>query len=143
MNVRTAPALIVMACTMLACSGPTGTGTSDPRLAGTWQYHAGTTGTSTAVDGVLVLTVSASGGISGSLEATESDATGRRTPIAGLVSGSVVGMGSADFQVVLVGGHTRQHLASVRGDSLVGDWIEGQAQGAVQSGRFGASRKTP
>lgn len=136
-------AWLALAVAAAACSGPTGTGTSDPRIAGTWAYRSATSGASTQVEGVLMLTVASSGGIAGTLEGTETDATGRRSPITGLVSGSVVASGSADFDVTLVGGRSRQHVASLRGDSLVGDWMERQTQGTVQSGRFGAARRAP
>ncbi len=143
LRLRVRLALLTLAACNAACSGPTGTGTSDARIGGTWQYHAATSGTSVVTDGVLVLSVSAGGGISGTLEGNETDAAGRRTSVTGLVSGSVVDTGSADFTVTLVGGRAREHLAALHGDSLVGDWIERQGQGTAVSGRFGAARKSP
>jgi hypothetical protein len=107
------------------------------------MYHAAAAGTGVAVDGVLLLAVAPGGGVSGTLEAQESDATGRRAVVTGLVSGSVVAAGSVDFEVTIVGGRARQHVATLRGDSLAGDWIERQPMGAVQSGRFSAVRRTP
>ena len=96
----TALAALTMACN----GGPTGTGTTDTRMAGAWRYHAAITATGTVVDGVLLLSVTSSGGISGSLEAIESDGSGRRTPVVAIVSGRVVVAGSADFDMALVGG---------------------------------------
>lgn len=136
-------ALLAGVVSAAACSGPTGTGASDPRIAGRWMYHAAAAGTGVAVDGVLLLAVAPGGGVSGTLEAQESDATGRRAVVTGLVSGSVVAAGSVDFEVTIVGGRARQHVATLRGDSLAGDWIERQPMGAVQSGRFSAVRRTP
>ena len=135
--------IAALATVTASCSGPTGTGVTDARMAGSWQYHAATTATSTVIDGVLQLSVSSSGGISGSLDAVESDASGRRTAVSGIVSGSVMATGSADFELALVGGRVREHITLLRGDSLQGDWIEKQGSSASVTGRFAAPRKVP
>ena len=147
MSRRTSRGLAVALCALaafaVACSGPTGTGATDERMAGTWQYHAATTATSTVIDGVLQLNVTSSGAISGTLDAIESDASGRRTPVTGIVAGSVIATGSADFEMALAGGRVREHIVTLRGDSLLGDWIERQGQAASVTGRFAAPRKAP
>jgi len=72
------------------------------------------------------------------LSAEQVELSGQRTPIAGLVGGTVVSAGVARLEMTLASGALRTHLAQVRGDSLTGDWV--QAGGSPASGTFRASR---
>lgn len=141
-SLRTVCAALLASVTV-ACSGPTGTGTSDPRVAGTWQYRAATTTSTAMVEGSLRLIVSSSGGIEGTLDAMETDASGRRSSVSGIVSGRVITVGTADFELALTDGRRREHFVTLRGDSLVGDWVESAGHAMSVTGRFVAPRRAP
>lgn len=125
----------------LACQGPTGVGTADARFNGTWRYVAEVSGSQTQVQGQLRLDGADGGTISGTLDAQQVDGTGTRTSFPGLVSGSVLSNGTARLEISLASGRIRTHLASLRGDSLVGDWVESGA--APAGGAFRAAREVP
>ena len=121
-----------------ACEGPTGTGDGDARFDGTWRYEASIAGSTAGVVGQLQIAGAERGSIEGSLSAEQVELSGQRTPIAGLVGGTVVSAGVARLEMTLASGALRTHLAQVRGDSLTGDWV--QAGGSPASGTFRASR---
>ena len=121
-----------------ACEGPTGTGTGDARFDGTWRYEAQISGSTDQLVGLLQLDGAATGSIEGSLSAELVEVSGQRSPVSGLVGGSVVGSGVARLEVTLSGGQLRTHLSQLRGDSLVGDWV--QSGSAPASGTFRAAR---
>ena len=123
---------------VMGCEGPTGTGDGDGRFDGTWRYEAVIAGSPSQVIGELRLSGAASGVVEGTLSAELIEVTGQRSPLSGLVGGSVVGSGVARLEVTLVGGQLRTHLSQLRGDSLVGDWVQGGTTPA--SGTFRASR---
>ena len=124
----------------VACQGPTGVGAADARFDGDWTYRAEQSGAAVTVEGVLALTGGDVGSISGSLDAQQVDAVGTRTPFPGLVAGTVTAAGAARLDVSLPSGRVRTHLVHLRGDSLVGDWIE--SGGAPAAGTFRAVRGT-
>lgn len=121
-----------------ACEGPTGTGEGDARFDGTWRYEAQISGSTAQLVGQLQLDGAATGSIEGSLSAELVEVSGQRSPVSGLVGGSVVGSGVARLEVTLSGGQLRTHLSQLRGDSLVGDWV--QSGSAPASGTFRAAR---
>ena len=121
-----------------ACEGPTGTGTGDARFDGTWRYEASIAGSTAQIVGQLQITGAEQGSIEGSLSAEQVELSGQRTPLTGLVGGTVVSAGVARLEMTLASGASRAHLAQVRGDSLTGDWV--QAGGTPASGTFRASR---
>lgn len=121
-----------------ACEGPTGTGEGDGRFDGAWRYEARISGSTAQLVGQLQLDGAATGSIEGSLSAELVEVSGQRSPVSGLVGGSVVASGVARFEVTLAGGQIRTHLSQVRGDSLVGDWV--QSGNTPASGTFRASR---
>lgn len=132
--------VLTLCLAVAACQGPTGVGASDPRFDGDWSYRAEQSGASLSVEGVLALDGADVGSISGSLDAQEIDALGTRTQFPGLVAGTVTAAGTARIAISLPSGRVRTHLAHLRGDSLVGDWIESGAGPA--SGTFRAARVT-
>lgn len=134
-----------VACVFLAlgaagCEGPTGVGASDARFDGDWTYVAEQAGSASTVEGTLSIDGAASGSLSGTLDAQQVSATGDRTPFPGLVAGVVTGTGVARIELSLPSGRRRTHLTQLRGDSLVGDWVESGASPA--SGTFRAVRGT-
>lgn len=131
--------LLTLGAVMLgACQGPTGIGATDARFDGTWSYRAEQSGAALTVDGELVISGADIGSITGSLDAQQVDALGASAPFSGLVAGLVTANGVARLEISFPSGRRRTHLAQLRGDSLVGDWIEsGPTPG---SGTFRATR---
>ncbi|MDQ8145037.1 MAG: hypothetical protein P3A32_02600 [Gemmatimonadota bacterium] len=121
-----------------ACEGPTGTGEGDARFDGAWRYEAQISGSTAQLVGQLQLDGAETGSIEGSFSAELVEMSGQRSPVSGLVGGSVVGSGVARLEVTLAGGQIRTHLSQLRGDSLVGDWV--QSGSAPASGTFRAAR---
>lgn len=126
---------------LVACQGPTGVGVADARFNGTWRYVADVAGSATQVQGQLHLDGADAGAITGTLDAQQVDASGTRTSFPGLVTGSIVSNGTARLEIALSSGRSRTHLATLRGDSLVGDWVESGS--APAGGAFRAARAVP
>lgn len=124
-----------------ACSEPTGVGLADERFNGAWRYVAQVAGSAVTIQGTLTLVDADRGTLSGTLNAERVDAFNQRTPVAGLVAGSIVSTGVATINVTLPGGEIRTHFTQWRNDSLLGDWSV-QAGGAG-GGTFRAGRSTP
>jgi hypothetical protein len=135
---RIAPVFTLLASLLGACQGPTGVGAADARFDGSWTYRAEQSGAALTVEGELVIAGADIGRISGSLDAQQVDALGERVPFSGLVAGIVTASGVARLEISLPSGRRRTHLVQVRGDSLIGDWIESGSTPA--SGTFRASR---
>lgn len=131
---------LLLALAAVGCEGPTGVGASDVRFDGDWTYIAEQAGSASTVEGTLTIDGAESGSLSGTLDAQQVSATGDRTPFPGLVAGVVTGTGVARIELSLPSGRRRTHLTQLRGDSLVGDWVESGASPA--SGTFRAARGT-
>lgn len=123
---------------LIGCEGPTGLGASDARFDGEWSYAAEQAGTVVTIEGTLAINGADAGALSGTLDAQQVDARGDRTPFPGLVAGVVTGTGMARIEVSLPSGRKRTHFTQLRGDSLVGDWVESGTTPA--SGTFRAAR---
>lgn len=132
---------VAVALAMVAvssCADSTAPCATPVRVAGTWTYQGVQTAPATAtIVGTLRLTTSACGQFTGSLDATEREASGVNSRLVGDVSGSLADSTTVEFDVFL-SGRSRQHLAVFRGDSLKGDWFEAASGGA--SGSFVARR---
>jgi len=130
-------------CVMLlaACSDPTGTGLVDGRFNGSWHYVAQRSGSAVTIQGTLTVGEADRGTLTGTLAAEQVDAMNQRTPVAGLVSGSVVSAGVATINITLPGGEVCTHFAQWRNDSLLGDWSV--QSGGTGGGSFRAGRTTP
>lgn len=136
----TLPALVLLlaGAEATACREAVAPCATASRFAGNWRYEATQTSPSTAsVSGTLVLKTAACHAVAGSLDAVARDAEGRASRVAGEVDGREVDSMSVTFDVYLVSS-TRQHIAHLRGDSLVGSWLDASAGGA--SGAFTARR---
>jgi hypothetical protein len=113
--------------------------TSSP-LVGSWRYAATrqTPEPGTAA-GTLSITTAGCGVLTGQLDITETNEAGATQRLAGMVTGAVFDDGSIRFDAELPGG-ARQHLATVVGDSLEGNWASVGGTFAA-SGSFGGHRK--
>lgn len=126
-----------------ACSTlPTSPGNATVAVGGRWHYVVAATNTPAMV-GTLVLATGNGAAFTGSLDATETDANGRPVPLAGLVSGRAVDATTVSFDVVLGVSRARHHVATIRGDSLTGTWIETVNAANGTSGTFRAGRSAP
>jgi hypothetical protein len=130
---------VLLAVGAVACEGPTGVGASDVRFDGDWIYVAEQAGTALTIEGTLRIDGAESGSLDGTLDAQQVSALGDRTPFPGLVAGVVTSTGMARLEISLPSGRRRTHLTQLRGDSLVGDWVESGASPA--SGTFRAARE--
>lgn len=128
-------ALVVAAA---GCEGPTGVGATDARFDGDWTYVAEQAGAAVSVEGTLAIAGADVGSLSGTLDAQLIDAGGERTPFPGLIAGVITSVGEARIDVSLSSGRRRTHITRLRGDSLLGDWVESGA--APASGTFRAVR---
>ena len=133
--------LVIAAClatSALACVGTTEPCTTASRFAGSWRYSATETSPATAtIAGTLALKTGSCREFGGSLDAYAVDEQGVTSHIVGSVGGHEVDSTTVQFDALIDGG-TRQHLARIRGDSLVGTWADLFAGGA--SGAFSAKR---
>lgn len=113
--------------------------TSSP-LVGHWRYSAvRQTPEPGMVSGTLSISTAGCGLLTGQLDVTETSETGSSQRLAGMVTGAVFDDGSIRFDAELPNG-TRQHLATVSGDSLEGSWASVNGA-AASSGSFGGHRK--
>jgi hypothetical protein len=129
-----AAAFVGGACTPIA--EPTG---SAALVDGTWSYLATNAAAPLVVSGSLSFAVRSGGSFAGSLEATESGDPSGDHRVVGVVSGRMLDSTRVDFDLTVAGGAQR-HVGTIRGDSLVGTWIETSAAGVTASGAFRARR---
>lgn len=128
-------ALMVPLLTALgSCSGPTDACTPSSDVTGHWQYRAIQSAPVAATStGVLMLDGDACGRLRGAFDVIEASRSGVTRRLAGDVTGRSIGVGTVQFDVLLAP-TSRRHLATVRGDSLAGTWLEPTEGGA--SGTF-------
>ncbi len=113
--------------------------TSSP-LVGSWRYSGEREAPAAgSLAGTLSITTAGCGLLTGQLDVIETDEFGAPRRLAGMVTGAVFENGSIRFDADLPGG-TRQHLATVSGDSLEGSWASVSGATAT-SGSFGGHRK--
>lgn len=121
------------------CTPMTAPAGSSARVEGSWTYVATNSAAPLVVNGSLSITPRSGSSFGGSLDATESgDAAGDRR-VVGVVSGRMLDSTLVDFDLTIPDGALR-HVGSVRGDSLVGSWVETSGSGIVASGAFRAKR---
>lgn len=128
-----------------ACGAPTGPGGSGgAALVGTWSYAGTQQSPAATLAGTLVVDRASGGAFTGSADVVVSvngTATGRWS---GPASGMFADSNTVDFDVALTDGGDWRQLAQVRGDSLVGGWVQTDAGGTlVASGSFTAVRTAP
>ena len=134
-GVRVVRALVALLAA--ACSSGTEPGTPPVALVGSWSYEASQSAPVPAtLAGTLEIDRQIGERLEGSLDVIESSAgEGRR--LTGLVTGLALDAATIDFDV-MIDGTSRRHVAEVRGDSLVGAWIDVRSGGGT--GAFTAVR---
>lgn len=120
----------------LGCGSGTGPGEPPVALVGSWAYEASQVSPASAsLEGTLEIERQIGQRMEGSLDVIETSAgAGRR--LTGLLTGLALDATTVDFDVA-IDGVARRHVAEVRGDSLVGAWVEMRTGGA--SGTFTAA----
>jgi len=132
--------LVILATATLAgalgCGSGTGPGEPPVALVGSWTYEASQVAPASAsLEGTLEIERQIGQRMEGSLDVIETSAgEGRR--LTGLLTGLALDATTVDFDVA-IDGVARRHVAEVRGDSLVGAWVEMRTGGA--SGTFTAA----
>jgi hypothetical protein len=124
-----------------ACSVPTEECAAPLNMRGTWTYVGSQQAPLAAsITGTLFVSRQTCRDFEGALDFIQTDARGQRQRIAGRVAGQVIDAKSFAFDG-LFGATPRQHLASVRGDSIVGAWLEGAGGATGASGQFSGKRE--
>lgn len=107
---------------------------------GNWRYSAVRESPEPGMaTGTLSISTAGCGILTGQLDVTEISEAGSSHRLAGMVTGAVFDDGAIRFDADLPNG-TRQHLATVSGDSLEGSWAS-VSGGAAATGTFGGHRK--
>jgi hypothetical protein len=123
----------------VACASPTEATGSSTLVNGTWSYFATNAAAPTVINGSLSFTARGGSTFGGSLDGTESGEPSGDRRVVGIVSGRVLDSTLVDFDLTLAGDALR-HVGTVRGDSLIGTWVEMSSGGVVASGAFRARR---
>ena len=120
-----------------ACTSPTDAGGPPPVvLLGVWNYVS-TQVSPTATDtGTLTITSQSGHNFQGTFAVEQTDSSGTH-PLTGPVSGQAVDSTTLNFDLFVNGTTDRQHLGTVKADSITGSWVEM----AVATGTFRAARK--
>lgn len=105
-------------------------------LRGTWVYTGSQVAPALQLVGTMVVSQQSGDVIEGTLSWEERDGSGGVTVKGGPLSGRVIGLADADFDVLL-NDIARRHLSRVSGDTLEGVWA---AVTLGQSGEFRAIR---
>ncbi len=125
------------ACLVAGCKVPTGDCTDPATVTGTWTYAAvQSTPVPATISGTLVVSRQTCSDFSGTLDVVQVSERGESRRVAGQVNGRVLDAVSVQFDALL-STVPRQHLATVRGDSVVGQWLE---VGTVTGGASGDFR---
>lgn len=145
MTPRRLLAALALACVCAfagACASPTTSCMAGPALGGTWRY-AGRQDTPErlALDGTLVLRQQPCGEISGEIDLTQTGDDGG-TRLRGTIAGRAVDARTVRLDAA-IGASTRQHLATLAGDSLTGSWLVAGPAGISATGTFHARREAP
>ena len=113
---------------------------SVPPIVGAWRYSATEeTPARAAISGTLSITSASCEAIVGSMDVVETTATGGTQRLAGPITGQVVDGTSFQFNAFLEA-TPRQHLASFKGDSLSGSWVNANG-GQAETGSFEGKRQ--
>jgi len=135
------PMALLASLLCAACLSPTGPCDSGRSVIGKWRY-AGLTQAPvrTTLSGTLLITEESCGEFSGSLAIVELTDQGGTWQRGGPVHGRVIDNGSLRFDAFLEA-DPRQHLASIKGDSLTGTWVLVDPSGTSISGTFGGRKE--
>ncbi len=106
-------------------------------LVGSWTYSGTQVAPALSLNGTLIIDSQERDLVLGTLSYTESNGGGVPVADGGAISGRVIGLRDADFDVALASGD-RRHLArvSVNGDTLSGEWQQ------LSTGEVGSFRAT-
>ena len=120
---------------LTSCTMGTEAGGPFTQVVGSWRYTGSQTAPSLALEGTMAVLQQDGGDISGSLTWTERDALDNLQLRGAQLSGRVIGLEDADFDIVIPEAG-RRHVAriSANGDTIEGVWA------AVSSGRSGTFR---
>lgn len=122
------------------CSTPTASCEDPHPVLGEWSYQATReSGVQGNISGSLVIESRNCSDLHGAIDVVEALATGESRRIAGPVSGTIVDSTLVRFEALL-GGGSREHFARIRGDSIVGNWVE-TSGGAAGAGAFSGLRQ--
>lgn len=135
--------LVGFSAAMAGCSSPTASCPEPGGISGQWTYRATReTPVRALVTGAIVVGSANCRDFHGSIDVVEVLVTGESRRLAGAVSGTLVDGTLVSFEASL-GGESREHLARLAGDSLVGTWVEssgGGGGGGGGGGDFGGRR---
>jgi hypothetical protein len=124
---------------LVSCKNPAQIGVTAANVGGAWNYFAATTSSPTTLSGTLTLSQSRNASFIGALEATEQTG-GQVQRVIALVSGRTIDSTRFDFDLVLDAAARRHHVGSIKGDSIIGTWLETTSTGIAASGTFRGSR---
>ena len=125
---------------VVACQAPTEACAPPALISGSWRYAAEQQAPEAAqLTGTLDITGQRCTDLDGTLDVVLTDARGDSRRIAGRVTGQMLDASSIRFDA-LIGAVPRQHLATLRGDSLTGSWLELSGGAGGATGQFRAKR---
>ena len=133
-------AILLMAASCL--SAPTETAPATVIVRGSWSYSSVESANATIANGTLTLSQDSTVRFTGTLDANEQDSHGQLRRIAGVVSGRTIDESLVEFDMVIDPLTTRRHSGVVKGDSLIGSWVQVSDAGIGASGTFRAHRVT-
>jgi hypothetical protein len=137
----TARGCVAAAClALVACQAPTEACAPPALISGSWRYAAEQQAPEAAqLTGTLVITGQRCADLDGTLDVMLVDARGESRRVAGRVTGQMLDATAIRFDA-LIGAVPRQHLATLRGDSLTGSWLELSGAAGGATGQFRAKR---
>jgi hypothetical protein len=118
-----------------SCVAATDGGTAGVPLLGTWEYTGTQLSPELRLQGTLVVSHQSGSRFDGSADVVEQSVGGMSRRLIGVLGGRTLDSVTVDFDMV-IDAATRRHFGTVRGDSIVGSWVEGLGEGA--SGSFRA-----
>jgi hypothetical protein len=119
-----------------SCIAATDGGTAGVPLIGTWEYTGTQLSPELRLEGTLVVSRQSGSRFDGSADVVEQSVGGGMSRrLIGVLGGRTLDSVTVDFDLA-IDNATRRHFGTVRGDSIVGSWVEGIGEGA--SGSFRA-----
>jgi hypothetical protein len=130
--------VVAAALAALACSAtPTDSGPPPVVLLGKWTYTGTETGSTITISGTLTVASQSGKLLTGSAAWTEDDGMGGTTRLIGPVTGRALDSTSVTFDAILPSA-TRNHVGTVKADTIFGTWFDVTPGGLGASGAFRA-----
>ena len=130
--------VVAAALAGMACSGtPTDSGPPPVALLGKWTYTGTEPGSPITISGTLTISGQSGKLLTGSAAWMEDDGTGVTTPLNGPVTGRALDSTSVVFDAILASA-TRNHVGTVKADTISGTWFDVTSGGLGASGTFRA-----